>query len=125
MALSNDEILQTARSLATPMKDSGDIPEDVSDSLDGQFVEVAPPGARIGGDLHGLMDYLSRFQFEPGLSVETTRRRFRRLVRLVKVVLRPVSVLLTRRLAAQLNVHHALQMEVIRGLFEQQNKGRR
>jgi hypothetical protein len=124
MALSNDEILQTARSLAARMKASGEIAADISETLDGRFLELAPTGARIGGDLHSLVDYLSQFRFEPGISVETTRRRFRGPVRLAKFVLRPLSLLLTRRLAAQLNIHHSIQMEVIRALLERQNKGR-
>jgi hypothetical protein len=113
-----EDLLERARELAAAKRAAGVVPPNTAEALDRLFLEVAPPGAGAEGDgLDALVEMMARYTFDPVVPVESTRPGLGAIMRLVKRVLRPITVWQLRHLTDQLNAYAAAQAEVLRAVL--------
>jgi hypothetical protein len=119
-----EDLLERARELAAAKRAEGLVPPNTAEALDRLFLEVAPPGAGAEGDgLDALVEMMARYTFDPVVPVESTRPGLGMVMRLVKRVLRPITVWQLRYVTDQLNAYAAAQAEVLRAILRHAERG--
>lgn len=115
-----EAFLQQARAAAARKRLSGEVPEGTGAALDRLFVEVAPAGARAGGQgLEAVLEMLGRYRFDPSVSVGAAPGVRGRAAGMLKRALQPVTSWQLRHLTDQLNAYHQAEIDLLRALVEQ------
>lgn len=126
--VSYQEIVERARAAAAAKRASGELPDGTSGALDRLFLEVAPGGARAGGEgLSGVVEMLGRYRFNPAAPVAPpppAAGMRGRVVGLVKRALQPLTAWQLRGLTDQLNAYHLAETELLRTLVEERARTR-
>ena len=113
-----EDVVERARAAAAAKRYSGAVPEGTSAALDRLFIEVAPGGARAGGEgIDAMVEMLGRYRFDPSIPVGTAPGVRGRAAGMLKRVLQPVAAWQLRHLTDQLNAYHQAETELLRALL--------